>query len=194
MAAESMTPDERLWAAIRLAKPDRVPVLPTLLPEPAAHLTGQSMAAIASDSERAVEAVFQVFDEYGGWDGSQRELFLLQAIPRSWLKPGNRMAVKDMATYFGGTINLELEVADDGRSVAVVADLDLAVLPIGDNFTMGPDDALRAVQLIAPQVVMPIHYNTFEVIQQDPHARAERVRNKTSAQAIVLEPGGNLRL
>jgi L-ascorbate metabolism protein UlaG (beta-lactamase superfamily) len=72
--------------------------------------------------------------------------------------------------------------------------IDLAVLPIGDNFTMGPDDALRAVQLIAPKVVMPIHYNTFEVIQQDPHAWAERVNNETPAQATVLEPGGNLQL
>jgi L-ascorbate metabolism protein UlaG (beta-lactamase superfamily) len=59
---------------------------------------------------------------------------------------------------------------------------------------MGPDDALRAVQLIAPKVVMPIHYNTFEVIQQDPHAWAERVSNETPSQAIVLEPGGNLQL
>ena len=72
--------------------------------------------------------------------------------------------------------------------------IDLAVLPIGDNFTMGPDDALRAVQLISPRAVMPIHYNTFEAIQQDPHASAERVSNETSAQAFVLEPGGTLRL
>lgn len=67
--------------------------------------------------------------------------------------------------------------------------IDLAVLPIGDNFTMGPDDALRAVKLIEPQVVMPIHYDTFEVIQQDPHAWAERVRAETSATPLVLEPG-----
>ena len=46
--------------------------------------------------------------------------------------------------------------------------IDLAILPIGDNFTMGPDDALRAVKLIEPKQVVPIHYNTFEVIAQDP--------------------------
>ncbi len=67
--------------------------------------------------------------------------------------------------------------------------IDLAILPIGDNFTMGPDDALRAVKLIAPKVVMPIHYNTFDVIQQDPHAWAERVQAETSTQPIVLQPG-----
>src|SRR5262249_36680489 len=37
--------------------------------------------------------------------------------------------------------------------------IDLAILPIGDNYTMGPDDALRAVKLIAPKKVLPIHYN-----------------------------------
>jgi uroporphyrinogen-III decarboxylase len=68
MASESMTPDERLWAAIRLEKPDRVPVVPTLLPEPAAGLAGVTQAAVASSNEAAVDTVFHVFDEYGGWD------------------------------------------------------------------------------------------------------------------------------
>lgn len=67
--------------------------------------------------------------------------------------------------------------------------VDLAVLPIGDNFTMGPDDALRAVKLIEPRTVIPIHYNTFEVIAQDPEAWAERVRSETSIEAVVLAPG-----
>ena len=65
---ESMTPDERVWAAIRLERPDRTPVLPTLLPEPAAALAGISQAEVANDNAAAVDAVFAVFDEYGGWD------------------------------------------------------------------------------------------------------------------------------
>ena len=46
-------------------------------------------------------------------------------------------------------------------------DLDLAMLPIGDNFTMGPDDALSAVDLLEPKTVVPMHYDTFDAIQQD---------------------------
>jgi hypothetical protein len=57
MAGETMTPNERLWAAIRLEKPDRVPVIPTLLPEPAAGLAGISQASIAADNRVAVDAV-----------------------------------------------------------------------------------------------------------------------------------------
>jgi L-ascorbate metabolism protein UlaG (beta-lactamase superfamily) len=68
--------------------------------------------------------------------------------------------------------------------------IDLAVLPIGDNFTMGPDDALRAVHLIQPRHVIPIHYNTFDKIAQDGSGWAERVRRETSAQVHLLKPGG----
>lgn len=71
---------------------------------------------------------------------------------------------------------------------------DLAVLPIGDRFTMGPDDALAAVQLIQPRRVVPSHYSTWPPIQQDAAAWAERVRKETGAEAIVLEPGGKLSL
>lgn len=47
---------------------------------------------------------------------------------------------------------------------------DVAFLPIGDNFTMGPDDAAYAAQLLRAKMVVPIHYNTFPVIEQDPHS------------------------
>ncbi len=70
--------------------------------------------------------------------------------------------------------------------------IDLAMLPIGDNFTMGPDDALRAVKLLQPRLVVPIHYNTFDVIQQDPHAWAERVRAETQTEPVVLKPGESI--
>ena len=67
--------------------------------------------------------------------------------------------------------------------------IDLAIVPIGDNFTMGPDDALRAVKLIEPKQVVPIHYDTFEVIHQDPRAWAKRVESETAARVTVMKPG-----
>jgi L-ascorbate metabolism protein UlaG (beta-lactamase superfamily) len=67
--------------------------------------------------------------------------------------------------------------------------IDLAILPIGDNYTMGPDDALRAVKLLQPKKVLPIHYNTWDLIAQDAAAWAQRVRRETGAQAVVLKPG-----
>jgi len=72
--------------------------------------------------------------------------------------------------------------------------IDLAVLPIGDNFTMGPDDALRAVRLIQPRHVIPVHYNTFGLIAQDADAWAARVKAETSAIPHVLKPGESFTL
>jgi len=82
------------------------------------------------DGERWQTIRRMFVNERGGYDGSQQELFLLQAIPRSWLEPGYRMAVQDMATYFGGKIDLAAAVAADGNSVTVDLELrDLAVTP-----------------------------------------------------------------
>src|SRR5437899_7490605 len=67
--------------------------------------------------------------------------------------------------------------------------IDLAILPIGDNYTMGPDDALRALKSLQPKKVVPIHYNTWPLIAQDAQAWAERVKRETQAQPVVLKPG-----
>lgn len=72
--------------------------------------------------------------------------------------------------------------------------LALAVLPIGDNYTMGPDDALRAVKLLEPTHVVPVHYNTLELIRQDAHAWARRVETETRAKATVLSPGASVQI
>jgi L-ascorbate metabolism protein UlaG (beta-lactamase superfamily) len=72
--------------------------------------------------------------------------------------------------------------------------LTLAVIPIGDNYTMGPADALRAVKLLQPKHVVPIHYSTWGLIAQDPQAWAAQVRKETQAQVHVLKPGESLKL
>lgn len=76
----------------------------------------------------------------------------------------------------------------DMRLIGAVG-LDVALLPIGDNFTMGPDDAVTAVQLLQPRVVVPMHYNTFDLVAVDVDAWAERVRDETDASPLVLQPG-----
>ncbi len=76
---------------------------------------------------RAIRNMF--VNERGGYDGSQQSLWLLQAIPRCWLKPGSRLAVHQMGTHFGGHVDLATEMAKDGKSLRVEAKLSLAVLP-----------------------------------------------------------------
>ncbi len=72
--------------------------------------------------------------------------------------------------------------------------IDLAALPIGDNYTMGPDDALRAVKMIQPKHVVPIHFNTSAVIKQDAEKWVERVSRETTTKVHLLKPGESISL
>lgn len=71
-------------------------------------------------------------------------------------------------------------------------EVDVALLPIGDNFTMGPEDAVRAVEFINPRTVVPIHYDTFDLIAQDAADFRRRVGDR--ARVEIMKPGGTLEL
>jgi len=91
--------------------------------------------------------------------------------------------------YFAGDTALFLDM----KLIGLVG-LELAVLPIGDRFTMGPDDALEAVKLLNPKRVLPCHYNTWPPIAQDAASWAGHVRSQTAAEPVVVEPGETVRL
>ncbi len=65
--------------------------------------------------------------------------------------------------------------------------IDVAMLPIGGNFTMDIDDAAYAVTLLKPKVVIPMHYNTFPVIEASPEEFADKVGD--AAKVVILKPG-----
>lgn len=68
--------------------------------------------------------------------------------------------------------------------------LDVAMIPIGDNYTMGPEDAVRAAKFLKPKFLIPMHYNTFDLIAQDPSAFAKRViKAVPRTKVVVLKPG-----
>ena len=88
--------------------------------------------------------------------------------------------------YFSGDTALFSDmqlIGDEG--------LDIAFLPIGDYFTMGIDDSIKAINFLRPRYVAPMHYNTFDPIAQDAGKWANRVSSETSATPIVLDPGGS---
>lgn len=91
--------------------------------------------------------------------------------------------------YFAGDTGLFGDMRLIGEEI-----LDLAVIPIGDNFTMGPDDALKAVKLLSPKNVIPIHYGTWPLIAQDPASWANRVAAETSAKVHILKSGESFSL
>lgn len=65
--------------------------------------------------------------------------------------------------------------------------VDVAMIPIGDRFTMGPADAIRAIEFVEPKVVIPIHYNTWPPIEQDAEAFKAEVGDR--AQVEIMAPG-----
>lgn len=65
--------------------------------------------------------------------------------------------------------------------------VDALLVPIGDNFTMGVEDAVRAVEFVRPKVVIPMHYNTWDLIRADPHDFKRRVGSR--AEVVILAPG-----
>lgn len=69
--------------------------------------------------------------------------------------------------------------------------LDVAMVPIGDFYTMGPQDSVKAIQWLKPRYVIPVHYNTFPVMMQDAGAWAKMVASDTKTQPLVLDPGGS---
>lgn len=67
--------------------------------------------------------------------------------------------------------------------------IDAALLPIGDNFTMGPEDAVIAAKWLGAKTVIPMHYNTWSLIAQNPYLFKEAVEAQTQSKCLVLKPG-----
>lgn len=87
--------------------------------------------------------------------------------------------------YFAGDTGL----FGDMKTIGSLNAIDVAFLPIGDNFTMGPDDAAKAAEMLQAKTVIPIHYNTWPLIEQDP----EKFKEKLKAAGIncIIIPFNN---
>lgn len=97
------------------------------------RISGESLngapACTPGDAERWMALRNMFVNERGGYDGSPQSLWLLQAMPRVWLKAGQKLGVSRMGTHLGGTVDVSLEVASDGNSCTAQARLALATLP-----------------------------------------------------------------
>lgn len=93
--------------------------------------------------------------------------------------------------YYGKKIYFAGDTAlfGDMKLIGELDALDLALLPIGDNFTMGLDDAVMASSFLGAKEVLPYHYNTWPLIEADPEEFKQKVEQKTKSQVIILEPG-----
>ena len=94
---------------------------------------------------------------------------------------GYVITVDGKQIYHAGDTALTLEMKLlEGR-------VDIMLVPIGDNFTMGIEDAAKAVEFVRPQVAIPMHWDTFDVIAADPEDFVSAVGS--AATVRVLQPG-----
>ncbi len=77
--------------------------------------------------------------------------------------------------------------------MALIGPVDCALLPIGDNFTMGIEDAVKAVAMIKPKTVIPMHYNTFDLIKQNPEEFKEKLSDFDTTVEII-KPGESIEI
>ncbi|HHV23849.1 MAG: metal-dependent hydrolase [Methanosarcina sp.] len=82
----------------------------------------------------------------------------------------------------------------DMQLISELYEPEVALLPIGDRFTMGIKEATKAVEFIRPKIVIPMHYNTFDIISQDPLEFKQAVESKTDTKVIIKKPGESIEL
>ena len=102
---------------------------------------------------------------------------------------GILLTIDDKTVYHTGDTGLFYDM----KLIGEMNPIDYMLLPIGDNFTMGIDDAVKAVELACPQVAIPMHYNTFPVIEVDPTEFTKKVITK-GFKAQVMGYGEEIHL
>ncbi len=104
---------------------------------------------------------------------------------RSTIPNGFVVRFFDKTFYHAG----DTTVFQDMKLIGEVTPIDVALLPIGGYYTMGIDDAVKAAELLAPKVVIPMHYSTWPPIEQDPEVFKRAVEAKTAAKCVIVKPG-----
>lgn len=88
----------------------------------------------------------------------------------------------DKVVYHAGDTGL----FSDMRLIGEMNHIDVALIPIGDNFTMGISDALKAVEFLRPKIAIPMHYNTFDMIRQDPKQFIDGLKGSPTKGVLLL--------
>jgi L-ascorbate metabolism protein UlaG (beta-lactamase superfamily) len=102
---------------------------------------------------------------------------------------GFLLTMGDKTFYHAG----DTALFGDMKLIGEMNRIDVAALPIGDNFTMGPEDAVYAAEWVRARTVIPMHYNTFPVIQQDPQKYVDALAKK-EIKGVILQPGESIEI
>jgi L-ascorbate metabolism protein UlaG (beta-lactamase superfamily) len=162
-------------------------------------------ATVIAPHEMAVWLGWQGVKAHGmAVGGSYAFAFGRVKMTPAWHGSGLALPEQQQLVYMGSASGFLLELGSytvyhagdtglfsDMRLLGLRKPVDLALLPIGDNYTMGPEDALLAAEWVRAKQVVPMHYNTWPIIQQDAHAFVRELA-QTGIKGTVLEAGQSL--
>lgn len=172
--------NDHVGDAVELAKRTKAPIITTV--ELANFLATKGVDTIGANHGGTVKFAGGSVKLTPAWHSStytDGDKVVAPGIPAGMI-----VTFADKKIYFAGDTCLFLDMQLIGEE-----GLDVAVLPIGDHFTMGPDDGIRAAKFLRPKVVLPCHYDTFPPIKQDVEEFRKKLEEQTSSRAVCLKPG-----
>jgi len=124
---------------------------------------------------------------------------MVQAVHSSWIEEagvgynggsaaGFVIGMEGKRVYHAG----DTALFSDMKLIGELCHPDVALLPIGGRFTMGPEEAMIAAQYIGAPLVIPIHYDTWPIIRQDPGLFRDALQRTTDVRVNILAPGESL--
>ncbi|MBX6351972.1 MAG: metal-dependent hydrolase [Thermoflavifilum sp.] len=197
---------------LAVAKPEDIEVEAILL----THAHADHVADVETIAQKNNATVVAVF-ELASWFGSKglnvhpmhlggSHVFPFGRVKYTLAFHGAGIETPDGIFYGGNPGGILLTMGDktfyhagdtalfgDMKLIGELNRIDVAALPIGDNFTMGPEDALIAAEWVRARKVIPIHYNTFDLIRQDPEAFVKGLAEK-GIEGVALKPGETLEI
>ena len=99
-----------------------------------------------------------------------------------------------IVNFFGDIVYFAGDTAlfSDMKLLNRFGDIDYALLPIGDNYTMGVEDAALAASYVKARISIPIHYKTWPVIDREPAVFTSLVEGKYNQTAVIIDPGSSI--
>ncbi len=151
--------------------------------------TGARVVAIFDLAVNLSKKEIETIDANVGGRIKVDDLFIVLTPAIHSSSHGNPVGVvvggEDIRIYHAGDTGLFAEM----QYIHELYNPDIALLPIGGHYTMGVEEAAKAVELLKPKIAIPMHYNTFPPIKADPTKFKEIVEKKTSTKVVILKPG-----
>ena len=151
--------------------------------------TGARVVAIFDLAVNLSKKEIETIDANVGGRIKVDDLFIVLTPAIHSSSHGNPVGVvvggEDIRIYHAGDTGLFAEM----QYIHELYNPDIALLPIGGHYTMGVEEAAKAVELLKPKIAIPMHYNTFPPIKADPAKFKEIVEKKTSTKVVILKPG-----